>query len=53
MWMRFLSAASSCSRPLGDDLEPEVEEVPEDLLEIEPLGPADLRVLRRDRGRSG
>ena len=39
--------------PPGDDLEPEVQEVPEDLLEIEPLGPADLRVLGRDRGTSG
>ena len=37
--------------PPGDDLEPEVQEVPEDLLQIEPLGPADLRVLRRDEAR--
>ena len=35
--------------PPGDDLEPEMEEVPEDLLEIEPLGPADLGVLGRDQ----
>ena len=32
----------------GDDVEPEVQEVPEDLLQVQPLGPADLRVLRRD-----
>ncbi len=36
-----------------DDLEAEVEEVPEDRLQIEPLGAADLRVLGRHRGTSG
>ena len=37
----------------GDDLEAEVQEVPEDLLEVEPLGPADLRRSRSESGRSG
>ena len=37
--------------PLGDDFEPEVEEVPEDGVEVEPLGPADLGILRRDQAR--
>ena len=37
--------------PPRDDLEPEVEEVPEDLLEVEPLGPADFGILGRESGR--
>ena len=37
--------------PPGDDLEPEMQEVPEDLLEIEPLGTADFGVLRSGSGR--
>ena len=37
--------------PPGDDVEPEVEEVPEDLLEIEPLGAADLAGSRSESGR--
>ena len=40
-------------QPLGDDLEPEMQEVPQNLLEIEPFGTADLGILGRDRGRSG
>ncbi len=36
--------------PPGDHLEPEMEEVPEDLLQIQPLRPADLRILGRDAG---
>ena len=51
MWIRFRSASSSCSRRLRDDIEAEVEEVPEDRLEVEALGPADLGVLRRDEAR--
>ncbi len=35
--------------PARHDLEPEVQEVPEDLLEIEPLGAADLGVLGRNQ----
>ena len=35
----------------GDDLQAEVEEVPEHLLEIETLGAADLRVLGRHQAR--
>ena len=38
---------------LGHDLEPEVQEVPEDRVEIEPLGPADFGVLRSGSGTSG
>ena len=49
MWMRFFERGELVLEPLGDDLEPEVQEVPEDLLEIEPLGPADLGVLGRDQ----
>ena len=30
-WMRFFSASSSCSSRARDDVEPEVQEVPEDL----------------------
>ncbi len=37
--------------PPGHHLEPEVQEVPEDRLQVEPLRPADLGVLGRDRGR--
>ncbi len=37
--------------PPGDDVEAKMEEVPEDLLQIEPLGTADLRILRRDQAR--
>ena len=51
MWMRFCSCCSSCSRRLGDDLEPEVQEVPEHLLQVEPLGPAGLGVLGRHEAR--
>ena len=40
-------------QPLGDDFEAEVQEVPQDLLQIEPLGPADFRILGRESGRSG
>ena len=36
-------------QPLGHHLEAEMEEVPEDLLEVEPLGPAELGVLGRDQ----
>ena len=34
---------------LGHHLEPEMEEVPEDLLDVEPLGPADFGILGRDQ----
>ena len=37
--------------PVGHDLEAEVQEVPEDRLEIEPLGAADFRVLGRNQAR--
>ena len=35
--------------PRGHHVEAEVQEVPEDLVQVEPLGPADLRVLGRDQ----
>ena len=31
----------------GDDVEPELQEVPEDLVQVQPLGPSDLGILRR------
>ena len=34
--------------PLGHDFEAEVQEVPQDLLQIEALGPADFRILGRE-----
>ena len=34
--------------PLRHHLEPEMQEVPEDRLQIQPLGAADLRILGRD-----
>ena len=37
--------------PLGHDLEPEVQEVPEDRLEVEALRPSDFGVLGRDEAR--
>ena len=40
-------------QPPRDDVEPEVQEVPEDRVEIEPLGPPDLGVLGRNEARSG
>ena len=51
MWMRFLQRLELVLEPVGHDLEPEVEEVPEDRLQIETLGPADLGVLGRDQAR--
>ena len=42
--MRFFSASSSCSRRARDDVEAEVQEVPEDLVQIHPLRPADVDV---------
>ena len=44
--MRFLQLVELVLEAPRDDLEAEVEEVLEDLLEVEPLGRADLRVLR-------
>ena len=39
-------------QPLGDDLQPEVQEVPEHLVQVQALGPADLRdCLRSAPGR--
>ena len=38
----LLERAQLVLEPLRHHLEPEVEEVPEDRLEIEPLGPADF-----------
>ena len=35
----------------GDHFEPEMQEVPEDRFQIEPLGPADFGILRRDQAR--
>ena len=37
--------------PARDHVEAEVQEVPEDLFQIEPLGPADLGILGRDQAR--
>src|SRR4029077_12016608 len=37
--------------PPRDDLHAEVKEVPENLLEIEPFGPADLGILGRNQAR--
>ncbi len=36
---------------LGDDFEPEVQEVPEDLLQIQAFRPADFGILGRDQAR--
>ena len=49
--MRLLQRVQLVLEPLGHHLEAEVQEVPEDRLEIEPLGPADLGVLGRDEAR--
>ena len=49
--MRFLQRLELVLEPLGDDLEPEVQEVPEDRVQVEPLGPADLGVLGRNEAR--
>ena len=46
MWMRF-SRRRARAAAARHDLQPEVEEVPEDRLEIEALRPADLGVLGR------
>ena len=35
--------------PLRDDLEPEVQVVPEERMEVESLGPTDLGIFRRDQ----
>ena len=45
--MRFLQLRELVLEAAGDDFEAEVEEVPEHLLEVEPLGAADLGVLGR------
>ncbi len=37
--------------PRADDLEAEVQEVPEDLVQLEPLGPADRGILGRHQAR--
>jgi hypothetical protein len=42
---------ASVLEPPGDDLEPEVQEVPQHRVEIEPLGAADVRRLGRDQAR--
>ena len=44
--MRFLQRGQLVLEPPGDDLEAEVQEVPEDLLEVEALRPADLGFSR-------
>ena len=49
--MRFFCASSSCSSRSGHHVQPEVQEVPEHRVEIQALGPANLRVLGRDQGR--
>ena len=46
-----LERAELVLEPPRDDVEPEVQEVPEHRLQIEALRPADLGVLGRDRGR--
>ena len=49
--MRFLQRLELVLEPLGDDVEPEVQEVPEHRVQVEALGPADLRVLGRNQAR--
>ena len=49
----LLERAELVLEPPGDDLQPEMQEVPENLLEVEPLGPADFRVVRSESGTSG
>src|SRR5215467_2856621 len=44
----FLECRQLVLEASGDDLQPEVEEVPEDLLEVEPFRASELRVLGRD-----
>ena len=53
MWIALLQRLELVLEPLGDDLEAEVQEVPEHRVQIEPLGPADLGVARSGSGTSG
>src|SRR5207244_2281656 len=47
----FLERVELVLETTRDDFQTEVEEVPEDRLQIQPLGPADLEVLGRDQAR--
>ena len=49
--MRRLQLLELVLEAAGHHFEAEVEEVPEHLLEVEPLGPADLGVLGRHQAR--
>ena len=49
--MRFFERLELVLEPARDDVEAEVEEVPEDLVQVEPLGLADERVLGRHEAR--
>ena len=51
MWMRLLQLLELVLQAVGHHFQAEVEEVPEHLLEIEPLGAADLGVLGRHQAR--
>ena len=51
MWIRFSQRGQFVFEPPGHDIQAEVQEVPQDGLEVQPLRPADLRVLRRDQAR--